>query len=118
MNRITAGDVIGFSEKDGRVTLSDGDFQRLLNAVRDPVELEFGDALLRVKAAGDALAAARVEEATAFLRYRMSGAHTDNQAKAQAIVETGSQLDKAMAEWVAACAYLEIATDLVAREGK
>ena len=76
--------------------------------------MSWPSALLRVQEAGAALAAARVEEATAFLLFRLT-AKSDNQAKAQAIVETGSQLDKAMAEWVAACAYLEIATHL-ARE--
>lgn len=78
--------------------------------------MNWQDALLRVQEAGSALAAARVEEATAFLRYRMTGAKSDGQAKAQAIVETGSQLDKAEAEWRAACAYLELATAEAARE--
>ena len=76
------------------------------------------DAILRVHEAGAALAVARTEEATQFLRFRLLRKDvTDNQAKAQAIVETNSQLDKALAEWEAAKAYLAVAVADVAREG-
>lgn len=76
-----------------------------------------GDAILRVQEAGAVVAAARTEEATAFLRFRAGGAKSDNQARAQAIVETKSQLDVALAEWEAARAYLAVAVAETAREG-
>ena len=50
--------------------------------------------------AGQAVAAARVEQAESFLRHRVMVA-TDGQAHAMSIVETKSQLDNALAEWEA-----------------
>lgn len=74
------------------------------------------EAVLRVQESGAAVAAARTDEALAFLRFRISSS-TDAKAKAQAIVETKSQLDIALAEWEAAKAYLAVAVAEVAREG-
>jgi hypothetical protein len=47
--------------------------------------------------AAKALAAARVKEAEAFLRHKIRKDTTDGVARAQAIVETKSELDTAMA---------------------
>lgn len=43
------------------------------------------------------VADARVAEATAFLRFKARKGVTDNVARAQAILETGSELDLALA---------------------
>jgi len=47
--------------------------------------------------AAKALAAARVKEAESFLRHKIRKDTTDGQARNQAIVETNSELDVAMA---------------------
>ena len=56
------------------------------------------------------------KEAEAFLRYRLT-AKSDNQAKAQAIIETRSRLDVELAEYEVAKAYLWVAVNELAREG-
>lgn len=76
-----------------------------------------GEAILRVQEAGQAVAKARTDEALQFLRFRALSNATDGKAKAQAIVETSSQLDIALAEWEAARAYLAVAVAEAAREG-
>ena len=58
-----------------------------------------------VRRQAKALAQARVDEAEAFLRFRLRSS-TDGQAKAQAIVETGSIVDYALAEYEIAIAAL------------
>jgi len=78
-------------------------------------DVTWQEAVLRLQEAGAAVAAARAEEAETFLRYRIKAA-TDNQARAMAVVETKSELDKALAEYETAKAYLQIAVVKAARE--
>jgi multidrug efflux pump subunit AcrA (membrane-fusion protein) len=58
-----------------------------------------------VRAASN-LAAARVREAEAFLRFRNSSAKTDGAARAMAIIETGSEVDRREADYQVALALL------------
>lgn len=79
------------------------------------VSQEFNQALERVNVTARELAKARVDEAETFLRFRIS-AKTDTQARAQAIVETNSRLDIALAEFEIAKAELLVAAARIAGE--